>query len=54
MSDNSKITREDLVAIAYEVYSSLCTSFDKPHITPQEFELNCNESFKNFSNSYEE
>lgn len=49
MSDNSNITRDDLIAISYVFYSSLCIAFDKPHDTPQEFETNCRDAFKKFS-----
>lgn len=49
MSNHSDITREDLVAVAYVLYSSLCEAFDKPHITPQDFEVDCNRAFKEFS-----
>ncbi len=54
MADNSSITREDLAAVAYELYSSLCEAFDKPHLDPQSFEINCNETFKKFAKDYEE
>lgn len=54
MADNSNITREDLAAVAYELYSSLCKAFDKPYLDPQGFEANCNETFKKFSKDYEE
>lgn len=49
MSDNSNITREDLIAIGYVIYSSLCIAFDKPHETPPDFETNCRTAFKEFS-----
>lgn len=49
MSDHSNITRENLVAIAYVLYSSLCEAFDKPHVTPQGFEADCNRAFSEFS-----
>ena len=49
MSDNSNITRNDLVAVAYVLYSSLCESFSKPHIDPQGFAADCKKAFEEFS-----
>lgn len=48
MSGNSNITRSDLVAIAYVLYSSLYEK-DKECLTPQQFALNCENAFKEFS-----
>lgn len=48
MSEHSNITREDLVAVAYAVYSSLYEKGSKP-LTPQEFGLTCEKYFKDFS-----
>lgn len=49
MSENSNITRDDLVAIAYVVYSSLYEK-DKERLTPQQFVSDCEKAFKEFSN----
>lgn len=48
MSDNSNITRNDLVAIAYVLYSSLYEK-DEKRLTPQEFAINCENAFIEFS-----
>lgn len=53
MSDNSKITRNDLIAIGYAIYSSLYEKDSQP-LTPQEFGCNCEKYFKNFSGESEE
>lgn len=50
MAYYTNITHNDLVAIAYVLYSSLCESFDKPHIDPQSFSSDCEKAFKEFSN----
>lgn len=48
MSDNSNITREDLAAVAYELYFALREK-DNELLTPQEFALNCEKAFEEFS-----
>lgn len=48
MSDNSNITRDDLVAIAYVLYSSLYEK-DEKRLTPQDFALNCENAFRELS-----
>lgn len=48
MADNSKITRDDLVAVAYVIYSSLYQKDSEP-LTAQEFAANCEKAFRDFS-----
>lgn len=48
MSDNSKITRDDLVAVGYAIYTALYEKGVEP-LTPQEFAANCEKAFEEFS-----
>lgn len=48
MSDNSNITRDDLVAAAYNIYIALHNTLGKEPLTPQEFGINCENAFKEF------
>lgn len=49
MSDISKITREDLIAIGYVIYTSLYEK-DSGFLTQDEFAANCEQAFKDFAN----
>ena len=49
MSDNSNITRDDLVAVAYVVYSTLHATLGKEKDSPQDFSTNCKKAFAEFS-----
>lgn len=49
MADNSNITRNDLVAVGYAIYSSLHDTLGKEPLTPQVFDSSCEEYFKKFS-----
>ena len=48
MSDTSLITREDLVAVGYEIYKALYEKDAEP-LSPEAFEANCRKAFKEFS-----
>jgi len=52
MADNSKITREDLIAIGYAIYTSLYEKDDEP-LRPAAFAANCEQAFKEFANCSE-
>ncbi len=51
MSDSSNITRGDIIAIAYVIYSSLCESFGKPHLDPQGFTADCEKALEEIANN---
>ena len=48
MSDVSVITREDLIAVGYEVYKALYEKSSEP-LSQEAFEANCRKAFKEFS-----
>lgn len=54
MSDNSNITRNDLVAVGYAIYTALHDTLDKEPLDHAGFEANCIKYFKDFSDMYEE
>ena len=49
MSDNSKITREDLIAVGYVIYTALYEKDVEP-LTDVEFAANCEKAFAEFAN----
>ncbi len=53
MSDNSNITREDLIAVGYVIYTALYEKGVKP-LDHTEFAANCEKAFKEFSNCSDE
>lgn len=48
MSDTSVITREDLMAVGYEIYKALYEKDTEP-LSQEAFEANCRKAFKEFS-----
>lgn len=52
MADTSNITREDLIAIGYAIYTSLYEKDDEP-LQPALFAANCEKAFKEFANCLE-
>lgn len=54
MSDKSHITRDDLVAIGFAIYSSLHSTIGKEPLTPQLFGSTCEEYMKKFSETSDE